>query len=306
MKEYQVNYVELSTGEKIAYRKAGDHGRTILLIHGNMSSSVHFLGLIEKLEKDFVVYALDLVGFGDSSYNRRIDSLEDFSKDVTAFIRHFDLRDIIIIGWSMGGGVALETSVDNQDRISQILLLSSVGVKGLKIYKNELTSFGMFNVVRMAKREDVEEDIVQTKQYNIAIKNKDREYFRLLWDAIFINNRMSEEEYDMLIDASMKQRNIADAIYSLANFNMTTVSNGVSEGSGRIYQLRRKITYIHGDLDTVVPILDAKNSVKIIGERAEYLVFHGCGHSIMVDDLERLYSTIIDKIVPLDRLKVEG
>ncbi len=302
MKEYQLNYVELNTGEKIAYRKAGDHGRTFVLIHGNMSSSVHFLSLMEKLEKDFVVYALDLVGFGDSSYNRRLDSLEDFSRDVTAFIRHFDLKDVIILGWSMGGGVALETSVDNQDRISQIFLLSSVGLQGLKIYKNDLTSFGMLNIVRMSRREDIEGDIVQTKQYNIAIKNKDRDYFKLLWDAIFINNRMSKEEYDLLIDASMKQRNIADAIYSLANFNMTTVSNGVSEGSGRIYQLRKPITYIHGDLDTVVPLSDVKSSVKVIGERADCLVFHGCGHSIMVDDLEKLYSTIIDRTIPYDKL----
>ncbi|MBQ2909158.1 MAG: alpha/beta hydrolase, partial [Clostridia bacterium] len=54
--------------ETIAYIDRGE-GEVILMIHGNMSSSVHYLPLIEKLSPKFRCVALDLRGFGDSTYN---------------------------------------------------------------------------------------------------------------------------------------------------------------------------------------------------------------------------------------------
>ena len=295
MKEYKLNYVDLPTGETIAYRKAGEGLKTFLLIHGNMSSSVHFQNLMEKLERHFTVYAIDLVGFGDSTYNRKIQSLEDFSKDVTAFIKHFDLKDVYLVGWSTGGGVALETAVDNQEVIKHIFLLSSVGVSGLKVNGMNMNSWGMMQMDRMALKKEIKQDI-PTKQHALALKKKDRRFFRLLWDAIYLKNDPIVEEFEAYIDAMLKQRNLIDVVYSLANFNMTTTNNGVKDGSGRLYQLRCPITILHGTLDTVVPVFDAKNSATLIGERAEFIEFMGCGHSLITDDLDRVYDEIVARI----------
>ena len=107
MKHYPVHTVDLGTNEMVAYRQAGSQGPIVVLVHGNMSSSVHYQVVMERLENNYQVYALDLVGFGDTTYNRQLESLHDFSKEVTAFIERFDLQNVNIVGWSTGGGIVL-------------------------------------------------------------------------------------------------------------------------------------------------------------------------------------------------------
>ena len=87
MKQYEVKTLLLSNGETIAYRECGHGDKTIILVHGNMSSSVHFQTTMEALENDFKVYAVDMRGFGDSSYNSELNSLHDFSIDIQLWIK---------------------------------------------------------------------------------------------------------------------------------------------------------------------------------------------------------------------------
>lgn len=295
MKEYMVNYVDLPTGETIAYREAGQGEVTVVLIHGNMSSSVHFQNLMTKLERKYKVYAIDMVGFGDSSYRRKIFSLEDFSRDISEFIKHFDLNNIYLVGWSTGGGVVLETAVDNQDRVKGIFLLSSVAVNGMVVSKLNLNSWGLMQMDRISLKKDIKSDY-PTKQHALALKKRDRNFFKLLWDRIYVKNMPKDNEYEAYLEAMMKQRNLVDVVYSLTNFNMTTSFNGLNSGSGRIYQLRCPITILHGSLDGVVRIASARESAKYIGERAEFVEFEGGGHSLLTDDLPRVYREIDERI----------
>lgn len=299
MKEYKVNYIDLSTGEKIAYRKTDDKEnldkKTIVLIHGNMTSSVHFERLMEKLEKDYRVYAIDMAGFGDSSYNRKIKSLHDFSRDVTEFIKALNLKEVYLLGWSTGGGVALETAVDNEDRVKEVFLLSSVPVFGMVISKLNVNSWGTMQVDRIHLKKDIRSDF-PTKQHAHAIKNKDREFFKLVWDRIYKARCPEKNEYKRYLDAMMKQRNLVDVVYCLTNFNMTTSFNGLNYGTGRIYQLRCPVVVMHGSRDFVVSMNDAKKSASFIGEKAEFIEFEGCGHSLITDDLDRVYGVISQRV----------
>lgn len=300
MKQYKVKTLDLKTGETMAYRQAGKKGPVILLIHGNMSSSVHFQPLMEMLEKDFQVYAIDLPGFGDSTYNRPLDSLQDIAKDVGAFIEHLDLSDINLVGWSTGGGVALETAVDYVDRIRQIFLLSSVGVQGLELYDSRRRLMDGLKLKRIFRKEEIAADPFTYGQSNYALTQQDRDYFKLLWSQIYKLKQPDEADFDCYIDAVLKQRNLLDIMHALAIFNMTTSDNGVSEGSGRLYQLRIPITLLHGDHDAIVSIEDAKNSLEFIGNRAELIVFEDANHSLLTDDLLRVYEEIVTRIVDLD------
>ena len=67
--------------ETIAYLDEGQ-GDVVLMLHGNMSSSVHYGPLIERLQGSFRCIAPDLRGFGDSSYNNRFDTMDELAEDV--------------------------------------------------------------------------------------------------------------------------------------------------------------------------------------------------------------------------------
>ncbi len=103
IKPATMEFVALSNGETIAYQEVGRRNtETLVLIHGNMTSSQHFDLVIEKLQNQYHIYALDLRGFGQSTYNKSIDSLQDFAEDVKLFIDPIKAREVFVNGMVNG------------------------------------------------------------------------------------------------------------------------------------------------------------------------------------------------------------
>lgn len=292
MKTYEINVFQSETGERLAYREAGTGGPVVLLVHGNMSSSVHFQPLMEKLESDCHVYALDLPGFGDSTYNRQLNSLKDFSRDVESFITEKGLNDVNLLGWSTGGGVILETAAALPERINTVYLLNSVGLKGYQMFKKG-EDFQPILTERIYKREDIEKDPVQVLPVLQAYDTGNKELIKTIWESSIYNlNLPPEEEYETFIDAVMKQRNLVDVDVSLTQFNITHESNGVVEGSGLIDEINCPVIIIHGDKDMIVPVQEAYDAKEAFKDQAQLEIIEGAGHSIVTDDLDKLSEII--------------
>ena len=60
--------VKLSNGETLWYRESGSGDQTILLIHGNMTSSTHWEILMLNVDDGYKLLGIDLRGFGISSH----------------------------------------------------------------------------------------------------------------------------------------------------------------------------------------------------------------------------------------------
>lgn len=295
MKNYKVNYIDLDTGETLAYRQAGKGEKTVLLLHGNMSSSVHFQTLMEKLEEEYRVYALDLVGFGDSTYNRRLDSLRDFAEDVISFIKKLDLVDIYILGWSTGGGIALEVAAEIPNRIRKIFLLSSVGIMGYPIYKKD-ASFMPILSEPIFDREEIANDPLQVAPVIKAFESNDREFFRSVWDATIYNKvKPSDEDYEIYLDAILKQRNFVDVDYALANFNMTNEDFGKNKGTKRVSKVHNPVVIIQGEDDMVVDKSFAELTHSHI-RGSELILIKDAGHSIITDKPDELVKVLTERI----------
>ncbi|KRB36465.1 alpha/beta hydrolase [Microbacterium sp. Root180] len=89
--------------------------RTVVLIHGNVSSSLFWQELMEDLPSDLRVIAIDLRGFGGTEH-APIDAtrgVRDFSDDVHATLETLGIRAAHFVGWSMGGGVVLQYALDH-------------------------------------------------------------------------------------------------------------------------------------------------------------------------------------------------
>lgn len=80
IKNYHVNITSIENGETIAYRQVNAESNlpTLLLIHGNMSSSIHLQTVMEGLSPYYHIVAPDYPGFGDSSYEKEHSSLFEF------------------------------------------------------------------------------------------------------------------------------------------------------------------------------------------------------------------------------------
>ena len=89
--------------------------KTVVLIHGNGSSSLFWQELMQDLPSELRVIAIDLRGYGDTE-NAPIDAtrgVRDFSDDVWATLQALGLPTAHLVGWSMGAGVIMQYALDH-------------------------------------------------------------------------------------------------------------------------------------------------------------------------------------------------
>jgi len=120
-----------SDGVPIHYRLAGEGDTTLLFIHGAYIDQTYWDKQVQHFSKRYNVTALDLAAHGRSGKNRSDWSQQAFGKDVLALIETLDLRNVILIGHSLGGDVALEAAVAAPDRV--------IGIIGVETFKNAAT-----------------------------------------------------------------------------------------------------------------------------------------------------------------------
>ena len=135
--EFNKNRVNLPNGEEYYYLEEGRGNNVLILVHGNMSSSVHFMPLIKSLPENIRVIAPDLRGFGDSSYNNKFSTLRELAEDLKLFMDELGVKKAHLAGWSTGGGIVLEFASMYQDMTESLILIEAASHKGYPIFKKD-------------------------------------------------------------------------------------------------------------------------------------------------------------------------
>jgi len=101
--------------ERVGDDAAAAPEHTIILIHGNVSSSLFWQEIMQDLPGDLRVIAIDLRGYGGTE-SQPVDAtrgVRDFSDDVHATLLALGIPTAHLVGWSMGGGVAMQYALDH-------------------------------------------------------------------------------------------------------------------------------------------------------------------------------------------------
>ncbi len=288
-----VKQLKLENGETLAYQEAGNGNNILLLVHGNMSSGVHFLPIAERLPPGFKAYIIDLRGFGDSTYNNRIDTIKELSDDLSAFVSKLAVENFTLIGWSAGGSVCLQFSADYPDRVKKIVLIDSVGHSGCPLFKKDEQGKVLMGQVYKNRAEMAEDpEVAPCLQ---AIENKDFQTMSILWDrAIYSHRKPLPEDNKLYINATLKQRNLVDIYWALALFNMSDKHNGYTEGNNLISKIKVPVLSLWGEKDSIIPEAAAKETVEALGDKGELIVLKDSGHSPLIDCPDVLMKKIAD------------
>ena len=89
--------------------------RTIVFVHGNVSSAEFWQKTMLALPRDLRLIAVDLRGFGRSDA-LPVDAtrgVRDFSDDLHAVLEALGLGAVHLVGWSLGGGVVMQYAIDH-------------------------------------------------------------------------------------------------------------------------------------------------------------------------------------------------
>ena len=124
--------IKLSVGN-IFWREVG-LGPSLVFLHGSWDDGSQWLRTIEHLSPDFQCFAPDLLGFGDSERPNVHYSIDLEVECLAQYLDNLNLRQVYLIGHSVGGWVAASYAIKYPDRVQGLVLLaqkvSRLGIGG--------------------------------------------------------------------------------------------------------------------------------------------------------------------------------
>src|SRR5437867_876790 len=111
-------------GIKLYYEIHGT-GRPLILLHGGLGAIEMFGPNLPALAKGRQVIAVDLQGHGRTADIDRPLSVALMADDIAALIKHLGLESADVMGYSLGGGVALQTAIRHPEVVRKLVVVST-------------------------------------------------------------------------------------------------------------------------------------------------------------------------------------
>src|SRR4051812_48381699 len=166
-------------GFKLHYLEAG-RGAPVVLLHGLGGDGSRWKPNIEPLAKDFHVFALDQIGFGESDKplaNYHTGMLADF---LVGFLKAAGVTKASLVGNSMGAGVALYTAAKFPQVVDRIVLADGGGFRSAESRGEAPPS---------------PEALHRRQIQNSVTRDETREFFRILFhDKSLVTDQMVDDQ----------------------------------------------------------------------------------------------------------------
>jgi pimeloyl-ACP methyl ester carboxylesterase len=113
-------------GVKMYYEVHGS-GEPVVLLHGAfMTITNNWTGWIGELAKTRKVIAVEMQGHGRTADIPRDITYENLADDVAALLAHLKIPRADLIGYSMGGAVAMQCAIRHPDKVRKVVVISSM------------------------------------------------------------------------------------------------------------------------------------------------------------------------------------
>jgi non-heme chloroperoxidase len=262
-----------SDGTTIAYKDIGS-GQPILFSHGwplasdAWEAQIFFFG-----RNGFRVIAPDRRGHGSSSHRWDGNTIDQYADDLDELISHLDLRDLVMVGHSTGGGeVARYIGRHGTGRVAKVVMVGAVPPLMLQTSDNpEGTPLDAFDGIRKG---------VEFDRSN---------FFQTLTTPFYGFNRDGVEDNPGLRDSFWLMgmrgdiKGHYDCVHEFSEVDYTE----------DLKKIDRPTLFIHGDDDQIVPIkAAAQKAVKLVPD-ATLTVYPGGGHGLAQLQAEKFNADLL-------------
>lgn len=107
------------------YYEIHGEGEPLILLHGGVGAIEMFGEVLPLLAEGRRVIAVDLQAHGRTVDIDRPMTFEAMADDVAALIEHLGLGEADVMGYSLGGGVALRTAIQHPEVVRKLVLVST-------------------------------------------------------------------------------------------------------------------------------------------------------------------------------------
>ena len=125
---YPLKKIKLSNHVEIAYADEGGGDYTLLFIHGLGGYHQVWKKNMDELRKNNRCIALDLPGCGKSAKGDYPFTIEFNAEVVSEFITSLRLKNVVLIGHSLGGQIAVSAALKNIPEVKKLVLLAPSGL----------------------------------------------------------------------------------------------------------------------------------------------------------------------------------
>ena len=286
-----LNTIQLSNGETYAYREhppssSSEPQKTLLFLHATMCSSqmLNTGGLLDRLVKGFPTYrilAADMRGFGNSSYNKKFEKLDELGEDINLFLEAMKIKSVVLFGACLGGYISTVFAINHPEKVEALILCGAVTIYG---------AGHMFGAEYPKTIEEVQH-LGHYKWNQPLLDGGDRETIKKNLDTFHPKNWIIASHFEDLLTDVMKTRCLLNCLWGEARANLSGKNNGFCDGTGEIAKFTGKTLIIHGELDGAVPIQHARDMQKEI-KGSVLAELKGLNHFTWYDDLELTVKTI--------------
>lgn len=117
-------YAEINGG-RLYYETRGS-GQPLILLHGGLVTAENsFGGLIPELSKTRQVISVELQAHGHTPDRDRPLTYESLADDIAALINHLELGKADLLGYSLGGGVAMQVAARTPNLVNRLAIVSA-------------------------------------------------------------------------------------------------------------------------------------------------------------------------------------
>jgi pimeloyl-ACP methyl ester carboxylesterase len=101
-------------------------GEPLLLLHGGLFSTGMFGPTLTKLAETHRVIGVDLLGHGHTAFGAREKiRLEEIGRDLAVVVEKLGLRQVDVMGYSFGGGAALQLAFQHPELVRRLVVVSA-------------------------------------------------------------------------------------------------------------------------------------------------------------------------------------
>lgn len=259
-------YVEIKGGLRVHYHEEGE-GPAIVFVHGSGPGATgwsNFKGNYPTIAREgYRCLVPDLIGFGFSTTEDGVAySWEMLVQAIGDFCDALGLKDVTLVGNSMGGAICIQVALDRPELIKQMILMAPGGIEEREVY-TEMK--GIKTMLRILYKQGVTRDSM-------------RDIFKLqLFDETLITEAILDERFQVY---PRQAKNILGQVH-------------VPNLSGRLQELRCPVFGLWGENDNFTPVSGARKLMENI-DNVRVLTINKCGHWVMVEHAELFNRMCID------------
>lgn len=105
--------------------KIEGNGETLVFIHGLSDSLIYWEFLASNLKRDYQVLRYDLRGHGDCELGDDEITMDTYVGDLYNLLSELNIDDVVLVGFSLGGAIALDFAVKYPEIVSSLVLMST-------------------------------------------------------------------------------------------------------------------------------------------------------------------------------------